>query len=107
MTVAVQSHVCKIGLVSVSLSRVHPNSFSPCKLHSKCRPSLNRGAVRVRAQQQTEEKPQEAKFADSIGLPTEEGLFGFKPFPEVCTALIIAISKFRLSSFGLPMYIKL
>lgn len=24
-----------------------------------------------------------AKFADSVGLPTEEGLFGFKPFPEV------------------------
>ena len=24
------------------------------------------------------------QFADSIGLPTDEGLFGFKPFPEVC-----------------------
>lgn len=24
------------------------------------------------------------QIADSIGLPTDEGLFGFKPFPEVC-----------------------
>lgn len=24
-----------------------------------------------------------AQFADSIGLPTDEGLFGFKPFSEV------------------------
>ena len=27
------------------------------------------------------------QFADSIGLPTSEGLFGFKPFPEVGTAV--------------------
>lgn len=90
MTVAMQSNVCKTGLVSVSQSRVHPRSFLPCKLHCKCRRSLIRGAVRVRAQQQTEEKPQEAKFADSIGLPTEEGLFGFKPFPEVYKAALTA-----------------
>jgi len=38
-------------------------------------------------QQQQEQKPAVAKFADSVGLPTEEGLFGFKPFPEVCEAL--------------------
>lgn len=25
----------------------------------------------------------DAQIADSIGLPTEEGIFGFKPFPEV------------------------
>jgi len=30
-----------------------------------------------------EDKPEVAKFADSIGLPTDEGLFGFKPFSEV------------------------
>ena len=34
-------------------------------------------------QQQQEQKPEVAKIADSIGLPTEEGIFGFKPFPEV------------------------
>jgi hypothetical protein len=27
------------------------------------------------------------QFADSIGLPTSEGLFGFKPFPEVCSTV--------------------
>ena len=37
----------------------------------------------MNAQQQQQEKPAVAKFADSVGLPTEEGLFGFKPFPEV------------------------
>lgn len=31
----------------------------------------------------TPSKPAVAKFADSIGLPTDEGLFGFKPFSEV------------------------
>lgn len=25
-----------------------------------------------------------AKFADAIGLPTDEGIFGFRPFSEVC-----------------------
>lgn len=30
-----------------------------------------------------EQKPDIQKFADDIGLPTDEGLFGFKPFPEV------------------------
>lgn len=44
--------------------------------------SARRG-VHVRAQQKQQEKPEVAKFADSVGLPTEEGLFGFKPFPEV------------------------
>lgn len=29
------------------------------------------------------DKPEIAKVADSIGLPTSEGLFGFKPFSEV------------------------
>eukprot|EP00882_Tetradesmus_deserticola_P032972 GHRQ01037623.1.p1 GENE.GHRQ01037623.1~~GHRQ01037623.1.p1 ORF type:complete len:240 (+),score=96.86 GHRQ01037623.1:104-721(+) len=28
------------------------------------------------------DKPEVAKFADSIGLPTDEGLFGFRPFAE-------------------------
>ena len=28
------------------------------------------------------------QFADSIGLPTDEGLFGFKPFPEVRMLLV-------------------
>lgn len=37
--------------------------------------------------QQTQEKPgvkdEVVQFAESIGLPTEEGIFGFKPFAEV------------------------
>ncbi|KAF6262093.1 hypothetical protein COO60DRAFT_1282853 [Scenedesmus sp. NREL 46B-D3] len=37
--------------------------------------------VRVSAVASTD-KPEVAKFADSIGLPTEEGLFGFRPFAE-------------------------
>lgn len=37
-------------------------------------------AVRAAAEQS---KPVVAKIADSIGLPTDEGIFGFKPFPEV------------------------
>lgn len=37
----------------------------------------------VRAAVKEETKPEVAQFADSIGLPTDEGLFGFKPFPEV------------------------
>ena len=28
------------------------------------------------------------QVADSIGLPVDEGLFGFKPFPEVCSSLL-------------------
>lgn len=36
----------------------------------------------VRATAQVE-KPGVAKFADSIGLPTDEGIFGFRPFAEV------------------------
>jgi hypothetical protein len=32
---------------------------------------------------ENENKPEIAKLADSVGLPTDEGLFGFKPFPEV------------------------
>ena len=27
------------------------------------------------------------QVADSIGLPVDEGIFGFKPFPEVCNVL--------------------
>jgi hypothetical protein len=29
------------------------------------------------------------QFADSIGLPTDEGLFGFKPFAETWTGDIV------------------
>lgn len=58
----------------------HPGSIRPC-LRQSTRSS--RRAVQVRAQQKQQEKPEVAKFADSVGLPTEEGLFGFKPFPEV------------------------
>lgn len=83
MTVAVQKSVAQTALVSVSQGRLHPRSFLPCKPASRCRSTNQRGAVRVCAQQQQQEKPGVAKFADSVGLPTEEGLFGFKPFPEV------------------------
>ncbi len=74
--------------VSVSRNSTHRGSFLPCK---QCRRSIahsDRRVLRVAAQQQQQEqKPAVAKFADSVGLPTEEGLFGFKPFPEVCKAL--------------------
>lgn len=83
MTVAVQNSVAQTALVSVSQGRLHPRSFLPCKPASSFRSTNQRGAVRVYAQQQQQEKPGVAKFADSVGLPTEEGLFGFKPFPEV------------------------
>ncbi|KAF8062640.1 fbiC [Scenedesmus sp. PABB004] len=39
--------------------------------------------VRATANVPPAEKSGLAKFADSIGLPTDEGLFGFKPFAEV------------------------
>eukprot|EP00879_Flechtneria_rotunda_P002384 GHRR01002579.1.p1 GENE.GHRR01002579.1~~GHRR01002579.1.p1 ORF type:complete len:317 (+),score=118.88 GHRR01002579.1:1383-2333(+) len=45
------------------------------------RPAARPRVVKVHAAQ-LQEKPAVAKFADSIGLPTEEGLFGFKPFAE-------------------------
>ena len=74
--------------VSVSRKSTQRACFLPCK---QCRRSIahsDRRTLRVAAQQQQQEqKPAVAKFADSVGLPTEEGLFGFKPFPEVCEAL--------------------
>lgn len=42
-----------------------------------------RGQLVVRAAASGLDKPGIAKFADSIGLPTDEGLFGFRPFAEV------------------------
>jgi len=73
--------------VSVSRNSTQRASFLPCK---QCRRSIahsDRRTLRVAAQQQQQEqKPAVAKFADSVGLPTDEGLFGFKPFPEVCEA---------------------
>ena len=36
------------------------------------------------------------QVADNIGLPTDEGLFGFKPFPEVC-----ALTGYTMSQ-GIP-----
>lgn len=45
-----------------------------------------RTSVRVAASAQVDgNKPGIAKFADSIGLPTDEGIFGFKPFAEQWT----------------------
>lgn len=34
----------------------------------------------------------DAQVADSIGLPVDEGLFGFKPFPEVGNMACLADS---------------
>lgn len=85
MQSTMQSTISHAATVSAPQNRLHFRTLQPCKATSKCRPTLQRGAVRVRAQQQQQqEKPDAARFADSIGLPTEEGLFGFKPFPEVC-----------------------
>ena len=85
-TCTMQPAACQA--VSVCRAGSHPRSFLPCNA-PRSRYSVQKRAVRVHAQQQQQqqEKPQVAQFADSIGLPTEEGLFGFKPFPEVCMSL--------------------
>lgn len=44
---------------------------------------LNRRVNRVRVQAEEGNKPGIAQLADNIGLPTDEGLFGFRPFAEV------------------------
>jgi hypothetical protein len=40
------------------------------------------------------------QVADSIGLPTEEGLFGFKPFPEVGSQHSSHLSRNRMPLNG-------
>jgi hypothetical protein len=54
--------------------------------NSVMRPSMrvSRRANRVRVQAE-QQKPEVAVLADNIGLPTDEGLFGFRPFAEVWT----------------------
>ncbi|DBA82995.1 TPA: hypothetical protein ACH3X1_006772 [Trebouxia sp. C0004] len=70
--------------VSGSRNSTQRACFLPCKQSRRSIAHSDRRALRVAAQQQQQEqKPAVAKFADSVGLPTEEGLFGFKPFPEV------------------------
>ena len=39
------------------------------------------------------------QFADSIGLPTDEGIFGFKPFPELWVGRLAMV---RLPPCSLP-----
>ena len=56
--------------------------------HAPCGPST-RSPTPEHTQQHTNTQKQ---FADSIGLPTEEGIFGFRPFAEVWTG--------RLAMFG-------
>ena len=79
-----QSTTKNLTLVSSSQIGAHPRSFLPCSLPQR-HTQHARSIVQARAQQQQQQqqKPEVAKFADSVGLPTEEGLFGFKPFPEV------------------------
>ena len=77
-----QSAIKHFTPVSSSQTSAHPRSFLPCSLPQRHTQHARR-TVQARAQQQQEQKPEVAKFADSVGLPTEEGLFGFKPFPEV------------------------
>ena len=78
-----QSTITSPTLLPSSRSSIHPGSFLPC-IHSRRHSHfVHQPTVQVRAQQAQQEKPEVAKFADSVGLPTEEGLFGFKPFPEV------------------------
>ncbi|KAK9805502.1 hypothetical protein WJX72_001684 [[Myrmecia] bisecta] len=67
-------------------------------LAARSSPPQKRYSVVVAAQQ-TSEKPDVAKFADSIGLPTDEGLFGFKPFPEVWVGRL-AMMGFLCSCIG-------
>lgn len=78
-----QSGISARGLTSVSRNTTHPKSFSSCNRSCRSVHRIDRRIYRINAQQQQQEKPAVAKFADSVGLPTEEGLFGFKPFPEV------------------------
>lgn len=84
-----QSTIPQAMMIASPQNKLQPRSFQAFKSQVSGRPALQRAAVRVRAQQQQQQqnKPDAAKFADSIGLPTEEGLFGFKPFPEVCAVL--------------------
>lgn len=80
-----QSTIKNFTLVSSSRSSIHTQNLLSCSLPQRHNQYARR-KVRVRAQQQQQQqqaKPEVAKFADSVGLPTEEGLFGFKPFPEV------------------------
>lgn len=85
--------------VSVSRNSTHRGSFLPCKQCHRSIAHSDRRVLRVAAQQQQQEqKPAVAKFADSVGLPTEEGLFGFKPFPEVCEGLFTRCSFVQVDS---------
>lgn len=78
-----QTTITQLNLVSSSRANAYPRSFLPCSLPQR-QAQRARREVQIRAQQQQQQtKPEVAKFADSVGLPTEEGLFGFKPFPEV------------------------
>lgn len=85
-TTCMQSTIAGTGQNLVSSSRItaHPGRFLPCRANAcRARNSSRRNVHVCAQQQQQQEKPQVAKFADSVGLPTDEGLFGFKPFPEV------------------------
>lgn len=73
----------KSGAASVQASKPRsmlPAAHTPARVtySRSARPAVSRSVV-VRA----EAKSPLAKYADSIGLPTDEGLFGFKPFSEV------------------------
>lgn len=83
-----QTTITQLNVVSSSRANPHPRSFLPCSLPQR---QHARRQVQIRAQQQQQQtKPEVAKFADSVGLPTEEGLFGFKPFPEVRHYALVA-----------------
>jgi hypothetical protein len=44
-----------------------------------------------------------AQFSDSIGLPTDEGLFGFKPFAEMWTGRLAMMGTLYSSALLSPL----
>lgn len=54
---------------------------STCRIAAAAVPAVRPRTLACRALNQQKSAP--AAYLDSIGLPTDEGYFGFKPFSEV------------------------
>ena len=73
-----------------------PLSIKPCPVgpvrqqqqqQQQYRQAGNRGSSNVSAGASGKENDPVLRYAQSIGLPTEEGVLGFKPFSEVSEAV--------------------
>lgn len=71
----------------------------PIRQSARSAHSTGRRHIRVCAELETKEKPRIAQIADDAGLPTEEGIFGFKPFAEVWTGRL-AMAGFTCAIVG-------